>query len=613
MTILFRGIVASLCLFCGKLLAASPLDLGSANHAFDHLGSIGDQAEAAAASGANIIYVSGLGGPGYGGLPSAEDFSSARRHAAAYIRTAKTYGIRLAIGYVCATSIVKLKGFDRNWPEQLRSQIKTAPPQWLQLDRSGKPLRSWYGGEYEPACMNNPDWRAYERFIVREQLESGCDGIFFDNPTVHPDGCYCEHCMEAFKASLRTGPSASSSSPTDVTMDLGALRTYAAENRLAFLRFRCTIARDFFADMRKYAHSIKPNALITANNSLNSSEVLFSQCRSYAYNIHEMSKTEDYVVVEDMATQPRILPTGQTIEYGPTYKQLVAISHGKPVVAVTIADADYHTAPDLVRLAMAEAVANGGSYLSWPTWPENERSRMISTIRPQSDFQKAHADVLNQTQPRTDVLVFLPFRQWLETDRCLTSGLCAELSKANIQYAVICEDQLTSRASFHDFMGAKVLLVGSRSDLTASELGVIQSIARACVIVEARHNPDLKSPFNPQWLEEVRGTLPSPSVIVQAVPTLRVLVRDQPKRTIVHLLNLNVQKLSSFTDKVTVAQSVRLSVRVPFKQTRSVKVFTADDEGYTGDLKFQQADSSSGSIITIEVPRIQIASLVVIE
>jgi len=37
--------------------------------------------------------------------------------------------------------------------------------------------------------MNHPDWRTYERFMVRQQLESGCDGIFFDNPTVHPQGC----------------------------------------------------------------------------------------------------------------------------------------------------------------------------------------------------------------------------------------------------------------------------------------------------------------------------------------------------------------------------------------------------------------------------------------
>src|SRR5213075_1980180 len=104
----------------------------------------------------------------------------------------------------------------------------------------------------------------------------------------------------------------------------------------------------FFADIRACARSIKRDALITANNSLNSPDVLFSQCRNYGYNIYEMSKVEDLVVVEDMSSQPRVLPGGKTVEYGPTYKQLSAISHGKPVVAVTIADSDYHTAPDLV-------------------------------------------------------------------------------------------------------------------------------------------------------------------------------------------------------------------------------------------------------------------------
>ena len=48
--------------------------------------------------------------------------------------------------------------------------------------------------------MNNPDWRNYEEFMVRQQLETGHDGIFFDNPTVHPQGCYCPHCMERFDA-----------------------------------------------------------------------------------------------------------------------------------------------------------------------------------------------------------------------------------------------------------------------------------------------------------------------------------------------------------------------------------------------------------------------------
>ena len=39
--------------------------------------------------------------------------------------------------------------------------------------------------------------------------------------------------------------------------------------------------------------------LMTCNNSLNSPGVFFSQCRRYGYDIEEMSKAEDYVVVED--------------------------------------------------------------------------------------------------------------------------------------------------------------------------------------------------------------------------------------------------------------------------------------------------------------------------
>src|SRR5439155_5640070 len=219
---------ALLCL-CAAIaaLGSTPpgLQVGIAGHAFDHLGSIGGQAEAAAASGANILYVTGLGAFGYQGLPSAEEFIEQRQKAEAYLRNAKRSGIRLAIGYVCATSIVKLETFDKNWPAELRAQLHSPPSDWRQQDRSGHPLPSWYGGDYQPACMNNPDWRAYEKFIVRQQLEAGCDGIFFDNPTVHPQGCYCPHCMEKFAQFLKREGS---------TGDLAALRDLAVAHSSAF-------------------------------------------------------------------------------------------------------------------------------------------------------------------------------------------------------------------------------------------------------------------------------------------------------------------------------------------------------------------------------------------
>src|SRR5262245_55546012 len=135
------------------------LRLGRAGHAFDHLGNIGEQAEAAAASGSTIIYATGLGSAGYFGLPPQSEFKSLSEKVSAYNRAAKSRGIELSMGYLCATSIVKLDTFDKNWTPEFRAQFETRPAEWRQQYRNGKPLASWYGGDYQPACMNNPDWR----------------------------------------------------------------------------------------------------------------------------------------------------------------------------------------------------------------------------------------------------------------------------------------------------------------------------------------------------------------------------------------------------------------------------------------------------------------------
>jgi hypothetical protein len=642
-----------MCFVCfGGERVPRELQVGVAGHAFDHLGGFADQAEAAAASGANIIYVSGLGALGYEGLPASDELLKQHRQVSAYLKRAKEHGIKLAIGYVCATSIVKLDSFDRNWSEELRRRFHSRPAEWRQQDRQGKPLKSWYGGNYEPACMNHPDWRAYEKYMIRQQLEAGCDGIFFDNPTVHPDGCYCGYCMERFEKFLEkegaAGPYSArnkppsrertqrktSSSPLPsppreerearpVAVD--ALRAYAVENPNLFLRFRGTIGRDFLAEMRAYARSVQRSALVTANNSLNSADVLFSQARRYGYNIFEMSKAEDLVVVEDMATQPRTMASGQMIEYGATYKQLRAISHGKPLVAVTIADGDYHTPPNLVRLAMAEAAANGAAYLSWPTWPEGERTRMIEGIKPEADFLRQNSAWLNKSEGRADVVLFLPFRKWLETDTCLASQLAASLTAANVQYEVICEDDLAERKVPAVLSRSGILLTGSMEDFTENERRLVAKFTRGGGIVitaeqDAHQEPGaIKSrrssarAIKPDWLSSVKTAVGNPSVVVQGPATIRAMVRDQPRRTIVHVLNLNLQKLSSFTDKVTPAKNVQIGIRIPSRSVRSVRLLSADQGGSSGELKFNVHSGKAGLFVETTLPRVEIQALLIIE
>ncbi len=220
---------------------------------------------------------------------------------------------------------MKLDRFDTNWTSEFRAQFSTPPAAWLQQGADGKELPSWYGGDYRSACMNNPDWRTYEKAVVRLQIESGHDGIFFDNPTTHPQGCYCKYCMLKFRRLLSDEGVADLPAENEVD----ALRKLAGARSRDFLRVRAATASDFMAELRAYARSINPTALITCNNSLNAPEVLFSQCRTYGYDIHAMSRVEDLVVVEDMVSQPRTLAGGQTVEYGPSYELLRAIAHGK--------------------------------------------------------------------------------------------------------------------------------------------------------------------------------------------------------------------------------------------------------------------------------------------
>lgn len=586
-------------LACHAVDTTRELRLGRAGHAFDHLGGIGAQAETAAASGGTIIYATGIGGIGYSGLPAPAEFAQQKQAATEYCRHAKAAGIRLVIGYVCATSIVGLDSFDKNWTPAFRAQFHSIPENWRQEGADGRPLPSWYGGQYQPACMNNPDWRAYEKFIVRQQIECGHDGIFFDNPTVHPQGCYCEHCMSRFARWLeQAGVPVSDRS-------LASMRKVAVERKEDFAQFRCSIARDFLAEIRRYARSLNKHALITCNNSLNSPEVLFAQCRTYAYNIHELSDAEDYVVVEDMGYQPRTLADGKILEYGPTYELLRAVSRGKPVVAVTIAEADYHTPPHLIRLAMAESVAHGASYLSWPTWPEEKRQAMVAAIRPQADWLSSNEALLNDSLPRRDLALFLPFRRWIESADCVAARMAADLTRANVPFEVVSEDDFSMSWLRRARGSLPVLVVEARSVLSENERSVLNKF-------ESAGGRVVFANANARWLTDA-VQMSARSLVLKAPASVRAVVRDQPGRAIIHLLNLNIQRLSSFEDEVKAAEEIHVRCRVPFDRVRSVQASSADHDSSTGNLRSTVSKEGKASWVDVTIPKLEISSMLVIE
>lgn len=563
-------------------------------HAFEHLHSYSMQAKAAADSDATVIYATGLGLDGYSGLPPAEVWKTHQEESQHYVAYAKSLGIRVVLGYLCATSIVGLEGFDVYWPNALKKIVATKPAKWLQQSSDGKALPSWYGGKYHPACMNHPDWRSYQKFMIQAQLATGHDGIFFDNPTVHPEGCYCLYCMFAFVRFLKD------EGVSTETSNIEGIRAYALSNPLAFKRFRCTIARDFLSEMRAYARSINPNVIITANNSLNHRDVLFSQCHNYGYNLYEMSKSQDFVVIEDMSSQPRTLANGMAIESGPTYAQVHALIHGKPLVASTIAENDYHTPPNLVCLAMVEAAAYQTGYLLWSCWPQEQRKRMADSIAPYADWLKRNATLLKASRARCDVLVFLPFRQWIISRKCQVTDICQKLTQDNISYEVVCEDTFPEALS-----RTKRVILEDPTICTPMEQEYLSAFLAAGGKVIYASNKD--------WFDNLTLDRDGRSVQVEGTTYVRAVVRDTDKNTIVFLYNLNIERLSSFEDQIRPAEDVKVTILTPFQNIHAVHISGPEVSYGSGTLNFSVQKTEKGNRIETSIPRLTIGVLLVID
>ena len=118
------------------------------------------------------------------------------------------------------------------------------------------------------------------------------------------------------------------------------------------------------------------------------------------------------------------------------------------------------------------------------------------------------------------------------------------------------------------------------------------------------------APDDDSWISRLTAALGAPSVTVDGPATVRAYVHDQPDRTIVHLLNLNVRRLSSFEDAVTPAGEVRVRVRVPFAKVRSVTSHSADERTAKGRLIFVSRPLGKEAEVEFTVDRLEIAAII---
>lgn len=574
------------------------LSTGKFRPAFDHMGNIGQQIDSVAASGCTVNYA-GLGACVYNGLPAKAELQKILDEAKAYNKRGHSQGVPVMLSYLCATSIVNADTFTKNWKDYLpglpdRIDAHTL----LQQDINGGNLPSWYDAPYNPADMWNPVWRRYQKFLIKLVVQCGFDGVFYDNPTVHTRGNYSQFAMRAWSRFLKANRVRVSDE------SLSTLRELTKSNPRLWLQFRATEAADFLKDMRSYGRSIKPGFILTANNSLNVWDSFYTQPRSMGYSIFNQSQCQDFITIEDMSSSPRRDGATYT-SYASTIKMVHAIGHGRPISACTIANGNYTTPPNMMKLAIAECAANDAAYMVWACWDEHYRQANAKSVRQYHDFMGKHQDLFKDTKPISDVALIWPYDNWLQRDDCPTAALARSLSASDMQYDVVTEDDLTAAKLSQYRYAIRAVEEAPQKPQTQKLLSHFsKSGGRTIVLVQSGE------PAGPRDGYGAGFRFP---VTVSNSFGVRASVRRSKACLLLHLYNLNVVRIDDYNDKVEPADKVTVSWLLP-KGTNltglKLQCLTPDTEGYAGNLPYTKAKEGDRTRIDFTVPSLHIWSVI---
>ncbi len=226
---------------------------------------------------------------------------------------------------------------------------------WYARDPRGK-LIYYYTGRYM-TCWHHPEWRQQLRHRVCEIVETGADGVFFDNPWmgmhilsllgtwITGAGCYCERCREAYRRH-------SGGQDIPVHLDPGDLQTQD------YLAWRAGVVWGLVDELADYARSLRADIVIAENvyDAVN--------CNHYAdfgVDLREAARISDLVMIEDHSF-PRLANDGAPVVNSITCKAARAWSSGTPVstnpyIAGIGFDPVY--TPRQFRRAVAEGAACG--------------------------------------------------------------------------------------------------------------------------------------------------------------------------------------------------------------------------------------------------------------
>jgi hypothetical protein len=198
---------------------------------------------------------------------------------------------------------------------------------WYACDPRGRPFY-YYTGRYM-SCWRHPEWREHLREMVRGVIESGADGVFFDNPWhasqtfllggawLGAAGCYCLRCRSAYRA--------------EVGRKMPVHLSPGQEATDRYLRWRADHVTQTLAELADYARTLKPDVLVSVNDFDAVMRPSYVIC---GIDLAALAKVQDMLMIEDYGlprweTENRAAPL--LVNNALTLRTAIALADGTPV------------------------------------------------------------------------------------------------------------------------------------------------------------------------------------------------------------------------------------------------------------------------------------------
>lgn len=456
--------------------------------------------------------------------------------------------------------VTEFAGYCKRYPEtyvrglcrDVHGQPVKVP--WL-TDHQHQGIPYWW------CCTQQPLFRQYIRQRVADTVKAGAHGVHIDDHLGTAGGlwlglCFCDRCVEGFRAHLRT-------LPADDLRRLGVAQPERYDFRAAV---RAWMAADEGGKRNPTGHPLWAQWTIY-------------QCRAAAAfmrELHDLANATAGRPVPMGANAgllwPRHLSDYQTLDLFSAETDHQASARrctDEPLFAYRLADAvnrpyaatasghDWafikeHNLPGLVRTWIALGYAAGHGLMAphrqWCYTPEKGThwyQGPAAKFAPLYRFVRRHAALFDGYENAADLAVVLPHRDFLKTPHAWFH-LGRQLAAANLSYRLLLAgDEIVEhplRAA--DFDAAPALLIPDTAELLPADRRLVeQRTPSKRVFTRAA---DAVASIRPA----VRVTAPAP---------VRVLARVKPGSAVVHFLNHHYDPAH---DRVRPIQGVRVRVDV---------------------------------------------------